>query len=217
MMKRAVLTVITVFTVILVFVSCTKVDNNNVKTTETKDPKKLLLEDLTTAYQTEYNDVILYKMFADDADEEGYKEAAVLFRAVSKSESIIAENHLKVIKELGGDVKPVLEKFVVNTTKDELQSAADDETFEYTVSYPQYINDARVAGNVHGIRTLDYALAVEKTHAGLYTDGLNNLPEMVEANHSYWVCPVCGNTFASVQTDPCANCSTPAKRFIEIK
>ncbi len=60
------------------------------------------LEYLNTAFQGESNAAHCYEEFAKKADSEGHIQAARLFKAAAKAESISRENHKQAILALGG-------------------------------------------------------------------------------------------------------------------
>src|SRR3974377_925327 len=75
------------------------------------------LDNLNTAFQGESNAAHRYEAFAKKADAEGYAQAARLFRAAARAESIHRENHKQAILALGGKVKDFkLDELKVGTT-----------------------------------------------------------------------------------------------------
>lgn len=179
--------------------------------------KSVVLDNLIAAFQGESNASNKYKLFAEAADKEGYKQVAVLFRAASKAESIHAENHMKVIKEMGGTAEAKLDPVEVKTTKENLQAAIDGETYEFTTMYPEFIDNAKKERAMSAIGTYNYAMEVEKGHAGLYKSAMDNLENMKKVTAAFYVCPVCGETFNAKQGAPCPICATSNEKFIEIK
>lgn len=121
-----------------------------------------------------------YLAFAAKAEQEGYPQAARLFRAAAEAETIHAHNHLRALKG-------------IRSTKENLQEAISGETHEFTEMYPEMIEAAKAEKNSEGLRTFYYANEVEKVHAKLYEQLLVSLSTAQE-NYPYYVCPVCGNT-----------------------
>ena len=87
------------------------------------------MDNLKDAFAGESRANRKYLAFAQKADEEGFGQAAELFRAAAAAETIHAHNHLKV---MGG----------VNSTKENIQEAIKGETHEYTKMYPEMIMEA---------------------------------------------------------------------------
>ncbi len=70
-----------------------------------------------------------YLFFAEQADKEGLKQVAKLFRAAADAETVHARNHLNVLKG-------------IKTTKENLQAAISGENHEFTEMYPEFIKQA---------------------------------------------------------------------------
>ncbi len=143
-----------------------------------------------------------YLAFADKADQEGYKQIAKLFRAAADAETVHAKNHLRV---MGG----------VGKTTDNLKSAISGETAEFRTMYPDFIMQAKkekVSDAV--ILSFDVANQVEKIHAGLYQDALENLGKNRETD--YYVCQICGNTVEDEAPDRCPICNAPKAMFRKV-
>ena len=119
-----------------------------------------------------------YLAFAAKADQEGFAQAARLFRAAAEAETIHAHAHLKALKG-------------IRSTKENLQEAVAGETHEFKIMYPAMIEAAKVEGHKEAERSFVFANEVEKIHAGLYQRMLDNLDGAKDA-YSYYICPVCG-------------------------
>jgi len=139
-----------------------------------------------------------YLAFAKKAEEEGYKQAAKLFRAAAAAETIHAHNHLR---ELG----------VVKSTRDNLMAAISGESHEFQHMYPQMIADAQAEGKSNALRSFTYANAVEKVHAALYQKALDTLGRNVDTD--YYVCSVCGYTAEGEAPDECPVCKSKKQAF----
>jgi rubrerythrin len=146
-----------------------------------------------------------YLFFAEKADTEGYPQIAKLFRAVADAETIHAKNHLKVLDEIG-------------STSDNLSSAIDGESYEYTTMYPEFIKQAEEDGNQTAKRSFDLANQVEQIHHKLFQTMLSkvNAKDAIEAQPIY-VCQVCGYTVEGEAPDRCPVCGAPVKMFKEME
>ena len=143
-----------------------------------------------------------YLAFAAEADKGGYLQAAKLFRAAAEAETIHAHNHLRVLKG-------------VKSTKENLQEAISGETHEFQKMYPEMIAAAKAEGNKDAERSFSYANDVEKVHARLYQNMLDNLGTSKEV-YSYYICPVCGYTAEKEPPSSCPVCGTSGKLFKKI-
>src|SRR5512139_2946706 len=133
-----------------------------------------------------------YLAFAAKADQEGYPQAARLFRAAAEAETVHAHNHLRT---LGG----------IKSTKENLQEGVAGETHEFKKMYPEMIDAAKAETNKAAERTFNFANEVEKIHAQLYQKLLDGLGKSKEI-YPYYVCPVCGFTAEKAASGVCSAC-----------
>jgi rubrerythrin len=143
-----------------------------------------------------------YLAFAKKADEEGFGQAARLFRAAAEAETVHAHAHLRALKGVG-------------STADNLKAAVAGETHEFTHMYPEMIAAAEAEGEKEALRSFKFANEVEKIHAALYQKLLDNLGKSQE-NYPYWVCPVCGYTAEKSYPERCPVCNAKGDRFLKI-
>jgi rubrerythrin len=143
-----------------------------------------------------------YLAFARKAEQEGYKQAAKLFRAAAEAETVHATNHFR---ELGG----------IRSTKENLAEAIDGESYEFQKMYPPMIEDAKAEAVAGALRSFEYANAVEKIHAALYRKALENLGKNEETD--YYVCQVCGYTAEGAAPDVCPVCKSKKQAFRKVE
>jgi len=139
-----------------------------------------------------------YLAFAKKAEEEGYVQAARLFRAAAAAETIHAHNHLR---GLDG----------VKSTRENLAAAISGESYEFQKMYPQMISDAKAEGQDYALRSFTMANEVEKIHAALYQKVLDSLGKNAVAD--YYVCSVCGYTAEGQAPDTCPVCKAKKQAF----
>jgi rubrerythrin len=142
-----------------------------------------------------------YLAFAQQAEKEGYKQVAKLFRAAAEAETVHAHSHLRTMKGVG-------------STVDNLKTAVAGETHEFKKMYPEFIEAAKQEGEKAAERSFTYANDVEKIHAGLYQKALNNLGK--NENVDYYVCSVCGMTVEKEAPDVCPVCGAAKKAFFKV-
>lgn len=155
-------------------------------------------ENLREAFAGESQANRKYLAFAQQADKEGYKQVAKLFRAAAEAETVHAHAHLRV---LGG----------VKSSAENLKEAIAGETHEFKSMYPEMIAVAEAEGQKAAVRSFTFANEVEKIHAGLYQKALDNLENLEDVD--YYVCSVCGYTCESEAPDKCPVCSATSKAF----
>ena len=143
-----------------------------------------------------------YLAFAAKADQEGFPQAARLFRAAAEAETVHAHAHLRALKG-------------VKSTKENLKDAVAGETHEFKSMYPAMIEAARAEGNKEAERSFHFANEVEKIHAGLYQQMLDNL-EVPKESYNYYVCPVCGYTAEKDAPETCPVCGAKGKMFKKV-
>ncbi len=165
--------------------------------------KKMTEKSLREAFAGESQAHMKYLAFADQAEKEGLKDVARLFRAIAFAEQVHATNHLKEL----GDVK---------ATKDNLHAAREGENFEIEEMYPAYKAIAELQNEKGAQRSIDFALAAEKLHRELY----DSTKEKVEKGENpkldkISICPVCGYTVVGEAPEKCPVCGAPKSMFKE--
>ena len=167
-----------------------------------KDSSVKTLANLKEAFAGESQANRKYLAFAKKADEEGYAQAAKLFRAAADAETVHALAHLKA---MGG----------IKSTKENIQEAVNGETFEFTKMYPGMIDQASVDGEDEAEGSFTNANAVEQVHAKLYKKYLDNLSSIPTTD--IYVCQVCGNTVEGSAPDICPICASPKSKYKKIE
>ena len=143
-----------------------------------------------------------YLAFAAKADQEGFAQAAKLFRAAAEVETVHAHAHLRAMKG-------------IRSTKENLQEAIAGETHEFKSMYPAMIEAAKAEGHKEAERSFNFANEVEKIHAALYQKALDHLDGSQET-YSYYVCPVCGYTVGNEAPETCPVCGAKGKMFKKV-
>ncbi|HUV40073.1 MAG TPA: rubrerythrin family protein [Planctomycetota bacterium] len=162
-------------------------------------------ENLQEAFAGESQANRKYLAFAKQADKEGFKQIARLFRAAAEAETVHAHAHLKVMKG-------------VKSTAENLQAAIDGEGEEFKEMYPKFVEEAKAEKNPPAVMSFANALAVEEIHHGLYAEALETLKDGKDLETaSIRVCGVCGNTVIGEAPGKCPICGSPAKMFFEVK
>jgi len=112
-----------------------------------------------------------YLYFAQKADVEGQPDVASLFRSVAEGETGHAFGHFDFLATVGDPAtgEPV------GTTEANLRSAIAGETYEYTEMYPGFSKTARDEGFEEIAEWLETLARAEKSHAGRFTQALDNL------------------------------------------
>ena len=158
-------------------------------------------ENLAAAFAGESQANRKYLAFAKQAEQEGYLQVARLFRASAEAETIHALAHLKA---MGG----------IKSTAENLKSAIEGETYEFTTMYPPFIELAESDKNAAAVRTFKLANEAEKVHAALYQKALANIDkkDLVDL----YLCSVCGHVAEGQAPDQCPICGAKAVAYKKI-
>jgi rubrerythrin len=112
-----------------------------------------------------------YLYFAQKADIEGYPDISTLFRSIAEGETGHAFGHFDFLAAAGD---PVTDQ-PVGATEENLRSAIHGETYEYTEMYPGFARTARDEGFTEIAEWLETLARAEKSHAGRFQQGLQNI------------------------------------------
>jgi len=145
-----------------------------------------------------------YLAFSKVAEREGFRNIATLFRTAAQAERIHAEGHLGAMDGIG-------------STAQNIQTAIDGETYEFTQMYPPMIQQAQAEGH-KGKRMFEYASKAEAVHAELYKLALaavkngQDLPD-----DKIYLCPVCGHIEFGTPPETCPICKAKGSTYIQVK
>ena len=146
-----------------------------------------------------------YLAFARQADIEGFPQVARLFRSAAEAETIHAIAHFRV---MGG----------IESTGENLKTAAAGEAYEFKQMYPDFLSQAREEGNKPAEFSFRNALAVEEVHFDLFSRALKAVEEGRDIpDIPIYVCPVCGNTVEGEVPEICPVCHVKGEKYREIK
>lgn len=160
------------------------------------------LQHLLAAFAGESQANRKYLAFAKKADEEGFHQAARLFRAAAEAETVHALNHLKAMQG-------------IKSTRENLEAAISGENYEAVSMYPPMLAEAEASNEKKAATSFKWALEVEKEHEALYRSALECLEAPAE-EYDFYVCPVCGHTHPRNAPDKCPVCGTPGTRFFKV-
>jgi len=157
-----------------------------------------ILEALRQAYVGEAKAALRLKLYADKADDEGYKQIAHLFRVIAFSEEIHGKRALRVLREL-------------KTTEENLAASFESEKTVAEIAYGSFVKLAEEAGDKPALLHFSQSRDVEETHAKLYKQAMNHFME--ERETVYHVCKVCGYVADGELPDECPVCGAKKEQF----
>jgi len=190
---------------------------DKIKTGEA-DPQAATIKNLLAAFAGETTASAKYAAYSKKAQEEGFTQIALLFKATSASEKIHANNHRAVLEDMGQSVPDIKPDYVVKTTQENLSDAITGEAYEIATMYPEFMTAANAADNPLALTSLNYAYRTEQRHKPMYEKALVALQgnQVGTLSAKYYVCPTCGNTYDSTPPKRCRISMTSSERFVEI-
>jgi len=182
---------------------------------------EVTVKNLLTAFECESNAYAKYTAYAAKADSEGLHETAGLLRCIARSEQIHADNHARVIRQLGGEPEAEIRPIEVKTTRENLVAALGDESYEIESMYPRFLIENRRPNNSTA-RTLIWAREAEKTHARLLSEEVGRIetgkadsPVAIPAD--FYVRPVCGYVSRTPEPERCWACDRFCATFEAVR
>lgn len=139
-----------------------------------------------------------YLTFADQAEQEGLSQVALLFRAIAEAETIHAKHHLRAAGKVGN-------------TLDNLKAAMEGEIYESTKMYPEMAKIAAKEGKTQVQEYFEWADQVEAGHAELYKKAIAANGKLDKTD--YYLCSLCGYTHEGKFEDNCPVCGAAASVF----
>jgi len=185
--------------------------------------KSATVANLLAAYEGESNAHSKYVVFAAKADAEGWHGAASLFRAAARAEEIHANNHARVLKQLGTEAKCQIHPAEAKSTLENLKTALAGEQYEIDTMYPSFIAEAASSDIPIAKRTLTWAMEAEKTHARLYAEAIELVAKGLQDSwaasaSNFYVCAACGYTTRTAEEqDRCPVCNLAFDKFEVIR
>jgi len=154
---------------------------------------------LNQAYAGESKAALRLKVYAQKAEDEGYKQMAKLFRVISFSEEIHGARALRVLRE-------------IKSTEENLAASFESEKKVAEVAYDQFVKLAEEEGNKEASLLFSQSKDVEETHAKLYKEAMSHFME--ERETTYSVCKVCGYVADGILPDECPVCGAKKEQFV---
>ncbi len=112
-----------------------------------------------------------YLYFAKRADVEGQPDIAGLFRDTAEGETGHAHGHLDYLKQVGDPATDL----PIGGTAENLKASIAGETYEYTEMYPGFAKTAREEGFEEIAEWFETLARAERSHAGRFQKGLDNM------------------------------------------
>ena len=190
-MKRA-LTILAVFSIALAAIAATNLPS---------DVRVVIQNALTNERQA----AARYELFAQKADEEGYRGVAALFRAQMQAERTHAARFAELLRVNESAVPPE-QTFTPNvgTTGENLRAAMAAERAERDGVYREAVETCNLRGAADIAKIFDQTRDSEVEHENLCNVAAHDLDSMKDAK-TFYVCGACGYT-TDVKLPYCPAC-----------
>jgi len=163
---------------------------------------KTTQENLKEAFAGESMANRKYLAFAQQAEKDGFKNVATLFRATAEAETIHAIAHFHAMDG-------------VKSTLENLQYAISGETYEHNEMYPPMYEQAEKDGH-KAKRMFKWAMEVERIHAELYKAAMEAVKAGKDIECEVWLCPTCGHLEFKNPPEKCPVCNLPGTKYQKI-
>ena len=192
-----------------------------VKQDNSKDENEAKVKTIDNVMNTYKNEVTAsskYIDYAQKAEEEGYHPIAILYKAVSISAHIQAQNNKLVLEASLVSAPTITPVFEVKTTKQNLQDDIYGDAQKANMIYSSYLKIAGFANNQMAYTSICYDKETEKKHRVFYEKALENINSntVLSMPSVYFVCPICGNTYETSAPKYCDFSLTNRDKFIKI-
>ncbi len=186
--------------------------------TSTANTPSTVAGNLSDAFIGETTASAKYAAYSKKAQEEGFPQIAMMFKAASASENIHANNHKAVLEDLGATIPVVQPVYTVKSTQENLRDAIAGESYEIATMYPAFMANAKAANSQMALISLNYAYKTEQKHKVLYDKALAAIQsnQVKTLSMDYYVCPTCGNTYDVTPPKRCGISMTNSEKFIRI-
>ena len=198
----------------LLLVGCGKKDEQKQPAqTQQQQQTQILatLNNLQTAYGAELKRSLWYDRFAKQAQKENLGDIVVLFRALSRSEKVHADNDAKLLKSKGVDaITPAIDSVRPGKARQYLKQAQSSENVE-ELTYPGFIQKAQEEQFTEAVEQFKNQLAADERHGRLLKRAIEqegSLPRV-----PYVMCPECGYIVGSDKIEECPICKTKKDKF----
>ena len=187
-------------------------------TKEENEAKVKTIDNIMNTYKNEVTAHAKYIDYAQKAEAEGFHPIAILYKAVSISENIQAQNNKLVLEASNVKAPTITPIYEVKTTKRNLEDDVYGEAQKANMIYSTYLKTAGEANNQMAYISICYVKETVKKHKVFYEKALENMNSntVLSMPTVYYVCPICGNTYESTAPKYCDFSLTSRDKFIKI-
>lgn len=222
-MKRTILSVAVVATSLFA-ISCKQHSNEKVASNPNDS---VLVENIQYVIVAEEQSSANNKAYSKKASEEKHKNVAKLFTAKAKADSLRAEKHKAVLAKITDTSKlpprPAPKTVVPKSTPDNLKQSINDDEYQITIVYPNYIEQAVMMGDSLTVTTLQWASegrANDKSYGVAVLETVSQNGNDMNVSDTWFVCPACGSisdSIAAAGTKNCNQCGVAEQDYIVVQ
>lgn len=158
-----------------------------------------------------------YRLFAQQAKEDGYEQIAAFFEETAAQEDVHSKTFFKFLEGGMVEITASYPAGFVSTTAENLAAAAEGEHEEFSLLYPEFAAIAEVEGFKKIASIFKLIAAVEAEHEKRYLKLLKNLEEekvFAKDEEVIWVCRKCGYHYKGKKAlKNCPVCDHPQAYF----
>jgi rubrerythrin len=186
------------------------------KETKQEQMQKLVTyQNMQVTYGEAMKRAVWYERYANAATTQRLSSLASLFRAVSRSEQIHADNFAKLLDSAGMQPKkPQIDSVSVGQAGQYLKVAVQDENAQLDL-YPSLIAGAKAEKVDEAVQMFQWDQKGDEQHSDLFNGIFERGGKVPKADYS--VCTVCGYIITSDNVNQCPVCGAPKDKFEKIK
>ncbi|PIS27742.1 MAG: rubrerythrin family protein [Candidatus Marinimicrobia bacterium CG08_land_8_20_14_0_20_45_22] len=158
-----------------------------------------------------------YTYFASQAKKDGFEQIAWIFSETADNEKEHAKRLFKFLEGGEVEIQAVFPSGLIGETKDNLQSAAEGEHYEYSTMYPEFAKIANAEGFTEIAQVFKSIAIAEKHHEETFLALRENiLKERVFEREEIvvWRCRNCGYIHVGKKApEKCPACAHPKDYF----
>ncbi len=161
-----------------------------------------------------------YDFFASQARKDGLEQIAAIFTETALNEKEHAKRFFQFLEGTAVEITATYPAGKIGTTEENLKAAAEGETEEYTILYPEFARVAQEEGYREVAALFKLIAKIEKAHGERYAKLYKKLEEgkvFKRDDVVVWKCRNCGHLHEGKNApETCPTCLHP-QAFFEIQ
>jgi rubrerythrin len=185
------------------------------ETKQQQQQKLVTFQNMQVTYGEALKRSLWYARYASAAAKERLASLASLYRAVSRSEQIHADNFAKLLRSAGIEPKaPQIDSVSAGQPSQYLKAAVQDENAQLDL-YPSLIAGAKTEKVDEAVQHFQWDQKGDEQHSELFRGIFERGGKVARVDYS--VCSVCGYIITSDNVAQCPVCGAAKDKFEKIK